>query len=81
MCIINWHRRRGCVTPAQIANIQSQIGPLDDLDLDADLPMILDGYEDLSLEAQEKVKFALEHGHVADEDWKGVSFTFDSCPP
>ncbi|KAK4938755.1 hypothetical protein LTR10_020858 [Elasticomyces elasticus] len=61
----------GCVTPGQIANIQSQIGPLDDLDLDADLPAILDGYEELSIEAQEKIKFALQNGHVADEDWKG----------
>ncbi|KAI1610464.1 hypothetical protein EDD36DRAFT_326768 [Exophiala viscosa] len=61
----------GCVTPGQIANMQSQIGSLDDLDLDADLPAILDGYEEISIEAQEKVKFALQHGHVADEDWKG----------
>lgn len=57
----------------QIANLQSQVGPLDDLDLDSDLPAILDGYDELSVEAQEKVKEALVHGHVADEDWKGVS--------
>jgi len=64
---------RGCVTPVQIANLQSQVGPLEDLDLDKDLPAILDGYDELSVEAQEKVKDALVHGHVADEDWKGVS--------
>lgn len=64
---------RGCVTPVQIANLQSQVGPLEDLDLDSDLPSILDGYDELSVEAQEKVKEALVHGHVADEDWKGVS--------
>ncbi|KIW53568.1 hypothetical protein PV05_09128 [Exophiala xenobiotica] len=62
----------GCVTPLQIANLQSQVGPLEDFDdLDADLSAILDGYEDLTPEAQEKVKYALQNGHVADEDWKG----------
>ncbi|EXJ88040.1 hypothetical protein A1O1_04967 [Capronia coronata CBS 617.96] len=61
----------GCVTPAQIKNIQEQVGPLEGLDLDDDLPRILDGYDELSPEACEKVKFALLHGHVADEDWKG----------
>jgi len=32
----------------------------------------LDGWEDLTPEAQEKLKQALREGHVADEDWKGV---------
>jgi ubiquitin-conjugating enzyme E2 O len=32
----------------------------------------LDGFEDLSEENQEKIKKALEQGHVDDEDWKGV---------
>ncbi|KAG9775777.1 hypothetical protein KCU88_g5058, partial [Aureobasidium melanogenum] len=61
----------GCVTPAQVKNFQDQVGPLEDLDLDEDLPAILDGYDELPPEAQEKIKFALQHGHVADEDWKG----------
>jgi hypothetical protein len=60
------------VTPLQISNLQDQVGPLEDLELDSDLPRLIDGYEDLTYEAQEKIKFALEHGHVADEDWKGV---------
>lgn len=63
---------RGCVTPSQIKNIQDQVGPLDDLDLDEDLPSILDGYDELPPEACEKIKYALIHGHVADEEWKGV---------
>lgn len=33
---------------------------------------MLDGYEELPEDLQEKVKLALENGHVADEDWKGV---------
>ena len=38
----------------------------DDLD-------IVDGYDELPADAQEKVRFALRNGHVQDEDWKGVS--------
>jgi hypothetical protein len=34
---------------------------------------MVDGYEELPAEYQEKVNFALENGHVPDEDWKGVS--------
>jgi len=64
---------RGCVTPLQIKNLQVQVGPLEDLDLEADLAAIIDGYDEVTGEAQEKIKFALEHGHVPDEDWKGVS--------
>lgn len=33
---------------------------------------MLDGYEELPGDLQEKVKLALEIGHIADEDWKGV---------
>jgi hypothetical protein len=32
---------------------------------------MVDGYEDLTPECQEKVQFALANGHVPDEDWKG----------
>jgi hypothetical protein len=37
---------------------------------------LVEGYGDLPADAQEKLDFALEHGHVPDEDWKGVS----DCP-
>lgn len=41
---------------------------------------LIDGLDELPTEAQEKVKRALEQGHVDDEDWKGVSDIF-SVPP
>lgn len=34
---------------------------------------LVDGFEELPDEAKEKVKRALEQGHVDDEDWNGVS--------
>ena len=34
----------------------------------------LDGYDEIDEESQAKVRTALEVGHVADEDWKGVWF-------
>jgi hypothetical protein len=55
---------RGCVTPAQIDNLIETSG--------GDTDMV-DGYDELPAEYQEKVKFALENGHVPDDDWKGVS--------
>jgi hypothetical protein len=55
---------RGCVTPVQIENMIETSG--------GDTDMV-DGYDTLPPEMQEKVKFALENGHVPDEDWKGVS--------
>lgn len=42
---------------------------------DHDLELI-DGYEELPAEAQEKVKRALENTHVDDEDWNGVMTAF-----
>ena len=33
---------------------------------------LVDGYDTLPDEIKEKVKRALEQGHVDDEDWKGV---------
>jgi len=65
---------RGCVTPKQIGNIIEQLGGLDGLDLDKDLD-ILDGYEELPPEHQDKIRYALENGHVNDDDWKGVSLS------
>lgn len=37
---------------------------------------LVDGYEELPKDAQEKVKRALEQEHVDDEEWNGVS---DEC--
>lgn len=52
------------MTPAQIANWNEENG--------GD-PELIDGYDELCPESKAKVDYALEHGHVADEDWKGVS--------
>ncbi|KAL8963770.1 MAG: hypothetical protein Q9193_000017 [Seirophora villosa] len=52
----------GCVTPVQIERIKDATE--DDLEM-------LDGYEELPSDLQEKVKQSLEVGHVADEDWRG----------
>lgn len=35
---------------------------------------LVDGYDDLPAEFQEKVVRAFEQGHVDDEDWNGVSY-------
>ncbi|KAL5000293.1 hypothetical protein BDV10DRAFT_163141 [Aspergillus recurvatus] len=59
-------RHWGCVTPKVIANVNDIVGEGDDRDLE-----MLDGYEDLPVELQEKVAKALEQGHVDDEDWRG----------
>ncbi|KAF2653286.1 zf-PARP-domain-containing protein [Lophiostoma macrostomum CBS 122681] len=55
-------RHWGCVTPQVIANVR------DFIDGDKDL---LDGYDELPTESQAKIDYALENGHVPDEDWKG----------
>lgn len=55
---------RGCVTPKQIDSLKTAVE--DDVSM-------LDGYEELPDDLQEKVKLALENGHVADEDWRGVT--------
>ncbi|KKK18802.1 hypothetical protein AOCH_002889 [Aspergillus ochraceoroseus] len=57
-------RHWGCVTPKIIANFGELVG--DDKDLST-----IDGFDELSPENQEKVKKAVEQGHVDDEDWKG----------
>jgi hypothetical protein len=33
---------------------------------------LLDGYDEIPPEAQAKIDFAMENGHVPDEDWRGV---------
>lgn len=58
------YRHWGCVTPKQIENlIEATEGDTD----------MVDGYDELPAEFQEKIQYALKNGHVPDEDWKGVS--------
>lgn len=57
-------KHRGCLTPQVIGNVNALI--------DGEYGM-LDGYDELPADVQEKVRRALEQGHVDDEDWKGVS--------
>ncbi|KAH6859071.1 hypothetical protein BKA58DRAFT_53096 [Alternaria rosae] len=57
---VSWqYRHWGCVTPKQIENLIEVSG--------GDTDMV-DGYDELPAEFQEKVKFALENGHIPDED-------------
>jgi hypothetical protein len=55
---------RGCVTPKQIENLVETCG--------GDTDMV-DGYDELPAEFQEKIEFALENGHIPDEDCTRVS--------
>ena len=64
---------RGCTTPKVIKNIQDALGEPDD-DGNYDVS-ILDGFEELSEENQEKVKRALQQGHVDDDEWRGASYS------
>lgn len=62
-------RHWGCVTPKVVSNMNEVVeeesgGGEKDFTL-------LDGYEELSAEMQEKVRQAVSQGHVADEDWRG----------
>ena len=54
---------RGCVTPTVLHNWAAS----SEMDME-----LIDGYDVLPPAAQEKVKRALEQGHVDDEDWNGV---------
>jgi hypothetical protein len=54
-----------------ISNMIEVVGEGDDRDLD-----LLDGYEELPQEHQEKLARALDQGHIDDEDWNGVSGVF-----
>jgi hypothetical protein len=53
---------RGCVTPKVLSNIKNTI--------DGDMTM-MDGYEELPEEWQEKLEHAIDIGHIPDEDWNG----------
>ncbi|KAL8954163.1 MAG: hypothetical protein Q9222_000047 [Ikaeria aurantiellina] len=55
-------RHWGCVTPAQLAGIKDA--------LEGDMEMF-DGYEELPGDLKEKVKSAVDVGHVDDDDWRG----------
>ncbi|PYH74776.1 uncharacterized protein BO88DRAFT_400450 [Aspergillus vadensis CBS 113365] len=59
-------RHWGCVTPKIIANMVETVGEEGERDWSA-----LDGYDELPEDLQEKVRRAIEQGHVDDEDWKG----------
>ena len=52
------------MTPKQLSNVKDSID---------DDTANLDGYEDLPADLQAKIDKAVEEGHVADEDWNGVS--------
>ncbi|KAF9697479.1 hypothetical protein EKO04_004669 [Ascochyta lentis] len=56
------YKHWGCVTPKQIVNLIETSG--------GDTDMV-DGYDELPEDYQEKVRFALENGHIPDEDWNG----------
>ena len=58
------------MTPRQIGTLVSQ---LEGLDLDDDLDLeIIDGWDEIDMQSQVKIKQALKDGHVADDEWKGV---------
>ena len=59
---------RGCVTPQQLFNLKDSVE--DDLDGN------LDGYSELDDFNKSKIAKAFEEGHVADDDWRGVSVLF-----
>ncbi|KAI9885933.1 MAG: serine/threonine protein kinase psk1 [Watsoniomyces obsoletus] len=56
------YKHWGCITPRVIANLKEVIE--DNVDL-------FDGYDELPEPEQEKMRRALEQGHVDDDDWKG----------
>ena len=57
------HTSRGCVTPTVIHNwIETTGGDMD----------LVDGFEELPEDAQEKLRRTFEQGHVDDDDWNGV---------
>lgn len=60
---------RGCVTPKLISNM------VQSLEDDGNATEDIDGFDEISSEFQDKVRGALEQGHVDDADWKGVSFS------
>jgi hypothetical protein len=66
-CILNLHR--SCITPTVIQNLLKSLGGLGGIEDD---PNVIDGYDEMPREWQEKILTMLREGHVPDEDWKGV---------
>ncbi|CAG8201624.1 unnamed protein product [Penicillium nalgiovense] len=60
-------RHWGCFTPKQIVNVKK------DLTEDTEDPDFsrLDGFDEMSEELQDKIRKAIEVGHVEDEEWRG----------
>ena len=50
------------MTPKQIHNLSEAIGTASELD----------GWDEIPVEYQDKIREALAEGHVNDEDWNGV---------
>lgn len=63
---------RGCVTPKVIGHILESLREMNGGKEDKIDYTDLDGYDELPEELQDKVRRALEQGHVDDADWKGV---------
>lgn len=61
---------RGCVTPKLISNMAKTF------EEDGDSVEDLDGFDEISEDNQQRIRKALEQGHVDDDDWKGVSASF-----
>ncbi|KAJ6096265.1 zf-PARP-domain-containing protein [Penicillium sp. IBT 16267x] len=61
-------RHWGCATPRFLENIKRDWEEMCDGKPDYSL---LDGYDELPEESQEKIRRALDNGHIDDEDWKG----------
>ncbi|KAJ5792754.1 uncharacterized protein N7503_008732 [Penicillium pulvis] len=61
-------RHWGCTTPRVLENIKTGWEEMCDGKPDYSL---LDGYDEIPEEFQEKVRRAVENGHIDDEDWKG----------
>lgn len=64
---------RGCVSGKQMENMRNYLTegkPEGEFTWE-----LMDGLDELPEEYQAKVKSAIEEGKIADEDWKGVSFS------
>ena len=68
---------RSCITPTVIQNVQNALGGIEAIEGN---PEVIDGYEEMPEEWQEKILTMFREGHVPDEDWKGVSDPVNSHP-
>jgi len=66
-------RHWGCVTHKQIVNARGELLPRGEEDEEGkEVNMSLfDGWEELPDEQKDRVRIAMEVGHVDDEDWRG----------